>query len=232
MWWWWYGCFCVLCAPPSLQFSTWPSPDYLGATPFLDTSSFRLVKILTVAHPLRDNLNDNMGCGPKISCLSQSGVRGPSNAHSSTRRWSMPKVSGWRSTISGHWSVNDECHGERPSRHTRIKSHESNPENPKFIFLKVRKTVTPNFVRTCRTDMWEALGKPHGRRVPHPQAAENARGTKRTSKSKTDTGSWEVKSGEATNKETRSVHLYSMLLSSMRSEHFCRNGALQKKGGA
>ena len=36
----------------------------------------------------------NLACGPKFSCLSQSGVRGPPNEHSPTRWWSMPKVSG------------------------------------------------------------------------------------------------------------------------------------------
>ena len=60
---------------------------------------------VTVAFPQGENLSDNLACGPNISCLSQSGARGPPNAHSSTRQWSMPNVSGQRSTISCHWSV-------------------------------------------------------------------------------------------------------------------------------
>ena len=36
-------------------------------------------------------------------------VSGPPNARCSTRRRSMPRVSGKLSTISGRWSVNEEC---------------------------------------------------------------------------------------------------------------------------
>ena len=78
------------------------------------------ITCLAMADPQRDNLSDNLACGPKISCLSQSGVRGRRNAHSRL------VVDGQRS--HGHRSVNDES--------TRAKVH------PNILLCKVIK-VTP-----------------------------------------------------------------------------------------
>ena len=72
--------------------------------------TFRLAFLFTVASPLREHWSDNLARGAKIVCPSQSGARRPLNAYSSTRQWSMPKVSGAkRSTISGQRAVSDDC---------------------------------------------------------------------------------------------------------------------------
>ena len=62
------------------------------------------VCIVAVAQPQRDNWSDNLACG--LSVWVCAGL--PTRARGSGQ-WSMPKVSGQRSTISNELSVKDEC---------------------------------------------------------------------------------------------------------------------------
>ena len=60
--------------------------------------------ILTVAHPQRNKFSDNLACGPKISCVSQSGVRGVSKHaqfHKRVVDAQVQWVTGQRSAVCG-----------------------------------------------------------------------------------------------------------------------------------
>ena len=62
------------------------------------------ITVVTLAFPHRENLSDNLACGPNISCLSQSNVRGPPNAYSST----VVDAQGQWLTVNNQWSLVSE----------------------------------------------------------------------------------------------------------------------------
>ena len=94
--------------------------DTLGETQLFPNHSRSVVECqrrgpsagnVAVAHPQRERCSHNLARGANISCLSFWVCAGlPTRAR---EQWavvgSMAKVSGQRSTISGQWSVNDEC---------------------------------------------------------------------------------------------------------------------------
>ena len=102
------------------------------------------ITCLAIADPQRDNLSDNLACGPKISCLSQSGVRGRRNAHSRS------VVDGQRS--HGHRSVNDESTAKvHPDiLLCKVKNVNSKPQvvHSKMFVKLSHQTIVP----MCHTD--------------------------------------------------------------------------------
>ena len=59
---------------------------------------------VTLAFPHREDLSDNLACGPNISCQRPSGAGGPPDAHSSTRPRSI--VDGQPSAVTGQCTRN------------------------------------------------------------------------------------------------------------------------------
>ena len=81
-------------------------PAFDGVVSVCQSSCFGSPAFVILAFPQTENLSDNLAMRPENIVPKSIGC---ARAFSSTRQWSMAKVSGEGSTISGHWSVNDEC---------------------------------------------------------------------------------------------------------------------------
>ena len=106
----WLFCHCFWCEGGGFLAQT--SAQQMLHPEYRQSSAGGVVVTGTCCHDTcvsKYNRNKTQTCGAIISCLRFRVCAGLPARARGTGQWSMPKVSGQRSTISGQWSVNDEC---------------------------------------------------------------------------------------------------------------------------